>query len=183
MRGVYLFYGEEGSGKSTHAKLLAQRLNLPYISSGDLLRKEESEHSEIGQLFAKREQAYLSDHLMIPFILNALSAKEYEGGFVIEGFPRNLNQLQKLEEFLKSKSLEIKKAFYVTLPEDIAVERLVKRGREDDTPEKIKERFRFYREHRKETLSHLKERGFLLEIDNQDSIDKVQEKIVWALDK
>ena len=174
---VYLIFGEEGSGKSTHAQLLAKETGLPYISSGKLVRLETEKQSSLGQTFVDSRTAYIDDELFIPFILNYLSKSAYSHGFVLEGFPRNLNQLSVLEDFFKTKNLVLQKAVYITLPQEIAIKRLLSRGRADDTPEKIKDRLNSFRQYQKEIVEKLKQQGKLVELENLDPTETVYARL------
>ncbi|OGY28513.1 MAG: hypothetical protein A3F33_02990 [Candidatus Woykebacteria bacterium RIFCSPHIGHO2_12_FULL_43_10] len=176
-RSVYLVFGSEGSGKTTHAKLLADYLKIPFVSSGSLIRKEIESESVIGKKFAIRSSAYVEDDLVIPFILSVLEDSKYRNGFIIEGFPRDLNQLKSLQEFLARKDLAIKKAIYVTLSESEAIRRLIQRARSDDTPDQIKARLSAYREHKKEMIDELSRSKLLLEIDNSRAKEEVFEEL------
>lgn len=178
---VYLFFGAEGSGKSTQAKLIALELGLPYISSGELLRNEEEKGSKVGLLFQNKESAYLSDELITPFILQILAKDEYQRGFILDGFPRNTEQLKALENFLSEHSLVIKKAVYLTLPEAETMRRLVARGRGDDTPEKIRLRLEAYKQNSQELIEHLKSKRVLAEVENTKTIPEVFEEVKEAV--
>lgn len=174
---IFLFFGAEGCGKSTQAKFLSQELALPYVSSGELLRVEKEEGSKVGLLFRNKEGAYLSDELIIPFVLQVLAKQKYRRGFILDGFPRNLKQLRALEDFLSKQGLSIKKALYLTLPLKETVRRLVARGREDDTPEKIKLRLEAYKQNSAELIRYLRDKRILTEVENTKTPEVVFEEV------
>jgi adenylate kinase len=97
-----IFLGAPGSGKGTQASLLSENLCIESISTGDLLRKEVKKKSKIG-IIAKEQMesgALVSDDVVIKIIEKKIATKSCEKGFILDGFPRNINQALKLEEML-----------------------------------------------------------------------------------
>ncbi|MCL5411986.1 MAG: nucleoside monophosphate kinase [Patescibacteria group bacterium] len=181
---IFIFYGAEGSGKSTHAKFLSEKLSLSYVSSGAMFREEYTKGSSVGLIYEEwvvKKRKYVPDEPTNKLILERLSQPDCEHGFVMEGYPRTLNQLETLDRFLAEKNKKIDRVVYITLPEEVAIKRLMARGRADDTPERIKERLESYREGAKDLLKVYQDRNILVEISNLPPVDQVQEEILVKL--
>lgn len=167
--------GPQGSGKSTQAGFLSQKLNLPMLDVGSLLRLKAQEQTEAGRkIKALVERGELVDDLLTAALLQEeLSDKKYEAGFVMDGAPRTINQARLLEGIVK-----LDKVFYLIVPDEINIERLLKRGREDDTPEIIKRRLSLYHENTQPALSYYQEKGILAEIDGTKTPGEVFKDIL-----
>lgn len=167
-----IFLGMQGSGKSTQAKKLAEDLDMPYVEMGQLLRDKSHDKDDI----AKRVQEALStgklveNQITIDCLKNKLSQPGFEKGYVLDGYPRNKNQLIALEP-------DISKVFYINVSDDEATRRLMTRGRHDDSPELIKERIRIYHDETEPLLEYFKEKRLLEEINGERPIEAVAEDI------
>lgn len=122
----FIFIGPPGSGKGTQAKRLAEFLNYSFISTGDILREEVKKNTKIGK-FAKEyiEKGFLvPDEVMLKIIKKNLKKGE---NFILDGFPRTIEQARGLEKILKNKSLKIEKVFYLNVDEKEIIRRLSSR--------------------------------------------------------
>jgi adenylate kinase len=168
-----LVFGAQGSGKSTHAKYIADKLGLPYVYTGDLFRKLAKADSPFGQQIRER----LDRGLMQPNPIATKAFRQYLGsldlskGVVLDGYPRNFAQALSLP-------VGIDLVIYIILPEKIAIERLLKRGRQDDTPGSIRRRLDHYKKETAPLLTHFRIKGAaVVEVDNTPPIGVVQKKI------
>lgn len=164
-----LFIGPQGSGKSTQGHLLAKFLGLPYISTGDIFRKMKGEIRQIldqGKL--------VDDQTTAKIVKEQLREENYQNGFVIDGYPRTLQQIRLFDPGFD-------KVVYLDLPDDDATKRLLARGREDDTPELIAERLKNYHQQTDPILDYYQQKGKLLSIDGLGSIDEIQQRIREAV--
>lgn len=154
--------GPQGSGKSTQAEFLARELDLPLFDMGAFLRAKSEEQSELGKKIkeAVERGELVDDSTSLSLLSEDLKDPKYQKGVVLDGVPRTLNQAKLLERILK-----IDKVFYLIVPDEINIERLLKRGREDDTPEIIKRRLSLYHENTQPALSYYREKGILAEIN------------------
>ena len=124
-----IFLGAPGSGKGTQASLLSENLCIESISTGDLLRKEVKKESKIG-IIAKEQMesgALVSDDVVIKIIEEKIATKSCEKGFILDGFPRNINQALKLEEMLDKNNKKIDKVFNFDVEENILIKRIAGR--------------------------------------------------------
>jgi adenylate kinase len=184
-----IFYGAEGSGKSTQAKLLAQTLKLPYLGSGDLVR-DYAAHDQgyLGDICrqALSQGHYVADSEMFVLWKARLKEPDVQTGFVIDGFPRNHTQALFLAEKLEKYGKKINHVFYLAVSEAEAIKRLLKRGRTNpdgslnDSEAKIKSRLRFYQEQEADVLRFYQEAGLLRKINGEQTIEAIQQDI-WQI--
>lgn len=116
--------GPPGSGKGTQSKMLAIKLNLKHISTGDIFRTEISNSTELG----KKVEYYLANGLLVPDELtNAVVVKEITDGFVIDGYPRNISQAEFLNKYLSKSGLKLNHVVFLDVPYPEIVRRLTNR--------------------------------------------------------
>jgi adenylate kinase len=134
--------GPPGAGKGTQAERIVDETGLPHINTGDLLRAEIAAGSELGQdveaVLACGD--LVSDDIVIDLVRKRLEDPDTSQGFVLEGFPRTLAQAEALDEMLAEIDRELSVVLHFQVGEDIVLERLLLRGRDDDTLETIKHR-------------------------------------------
>lgn len=163
-----LFLGPQGSGKSTQAKLVAQKLDLPYIEMGQLLReKSKGSNTEAGEIRQALEVGDLvPDAITIKTLHQRLAKSDCKNGFVLDGYPRNYAQLEGLPP-------KIDRVFYFKIAEDEAVKRLIERARVDDTLEVISRRLGLFHRKTEPLLAYFRQQGIIDEIDGEKSIEEI----------
>ena len=151
MRLVLL--GPPGSGKGTQAVRLKEHLQVPHISTGDLLRAEVAAGSKLG-MEAKEVMArgqLVSDEILLGMLENRFSQPDTRGGFILDGYPRNLAQADALNALLERIGQPMDAAVQLDVATDLLVERIAGRaqeeGRADDTPESVRTRLNGYSDH------------------------------------
>lgn len=185
MRIVIL--GPPGSGKGTQAALLKDRLGVPHISTGALLRAAVAAGTPLGKKARDAMDAgeLVSDELMLGLIEERLGANDVKAGYILDGYPRNLAQARALDEVLERIDLPVEKALALTVDEDQIVERLAKRAaeenRSDDTEEVVRNRLSVYREQTAPVTGYYESRGLLVEVDGIGSIEEINQRLVDAL--
>ena len=160
-----VFYGPEGSGKGTQAKLLAEKLHCPILTSGDLVRDAvTNDKGIIGEVCrqALLEGKYVANSEMEVLWKWRLKEDDAKGAWIMDGFPRNVEQAKFLDDKIDKYGYKVEFVIFLKLPEDVSYERLIKRGRPvssgstelHDSPERIKSRLTLYkeREHRQNYL-------------------------------
>ncbi|NTY58426.1 adenylate kinase [Mycolicibacterium sphagni] len=179
MRIVLL--GPPGAGKGTQAADLAKKLGIPHISTGDLFRHNISTGTELG-LEAKK---YLDAGDLVPATLtnalvdDRLDDADAAGGFILDGFPRSVEQAEALKQMLSRRSLKLDAVLEFRVPEDELVARLMSRGREDDKEDVIRNRFKVYRDETAPLLDYYS--GELKTVDAVGSTDEVFARALQAL--
>ncbi len=179
MRIVLL--GPPGAGKGTQAQKLADNLGVPQISTGDLFRHNISNGTELG-LEAKK---YLDAGDLVPATLtnalvdDRLDRADVAAGFILDGYPRSVEQAQALDAMLTKRNLSLDAVLEFRVPEEELVSRLKGRGRADDTEDVIRNRFRVYRDETAPLLDHYS--GTLVTADAVGELDEVFARALKAL--
>lgn len=179
MRIVLL--GPPGAGKGTQAVQLAEKLGVPQISTGELFRENITGGTKLG-LEAKK---YLDAGDLVPSSLtnalvdDRLGHDDVAGGFILDGFPRTVEQAEALHDMLERRGLKLDAVVEFRVPEEELVSRLAARGRADDTEDVIRNRFRVYRDETAPLLDYY--RNELKTVDAVGSLDEVFTRALQAL--
>ena len=186
MRLVLL--GAPGSGKGTQAARLKDHLQVPHISTGDLLRAEVAAGSRLG-LEAKEVMArgeLVSDAILLGMLEDRFSRPDTRGGFILDGYPRNLAQADALDGLLSRMGQPFDYAVQLDVPTDLLVERIAGRaaaeGRADDNPESVRKRLDVYDSQTAPVIEFYRQHGQLTVVDGVGSLDEVFTRIVEAID-
>lgn len=182
-----LLLGPPGAGKGTQAKILVERLSVPQISTGDMLRAAVAAGSETGrQAAALMERGDLvPDEIVIGVAEERLSQPDARSGFVLDGFPRTTPQARALDRILTDLSTPLERCVALQVDEEELVKRLLRRasleGRSDDNEETIRNRMHVYQAETQPLIEYYRERGLLREVDALGSIEEVAKRIEEAL--
>jgi adenylate kinase len=167
--------GPPGAGKGTQAQVLCERLGVPAISTGDMLREAVADGSELGNKVQgiMNSGALVDDATMADVVRDRLAKPDAGRGYLLDGYPRTLPQAETLAGILRDAGQELDAVLLVDVPEDELVRRALLRGRADDKESVIRERLRVYREKTAPLIGYYRERGLLREIDGNRPIEEV----------
>ena len=187
MRLVLL--GAPGSGKGTQADRLKQQLQVPHISTGDLLRAAVKAGTPLG-LKAKTVMdagQLVSDDIVLGMLEERLTQPDAARGFILDGYPRNLAQCAALESLLARLRQPLDVAVKLDVPSELIVERIAgraaKEGRVDDTPQTVRERLRVYAEQTEPVARHFEQIGKLRCVDGVGDLEDISRRVLDALPK
>ena len=183
-----LVLGPQGSGKGTQAKRLADDHSIPHVSTGDMFRAAIAEATTLGRrvgpILASGE--LVPDELTIALIRERLSAPDAVGGFVLDGFPRNLAQAEALDTMLAEIGRTLDAVLFFDLSDDVATERMRRRAleedRKDDAPDVIARRLAIYHEQTEPVVERYRTTGKLVPLHAERTIGEVAAEIGEALD-
>ena len=183
-----IFLGPPGSGKGTQARRLADRLGIPQISTGEMLREAVRAATPLGlQAKAIMDAGELvPDGLMISLIRERLASPDARRGFLLDGFPRTVEQAMALDRLLEEGNFgRVTAVVNLSVPDNVLVERLLHRAvaenRSDDRPETIRERLAVYGKKTEPLIGFYGRRGLLTEVDGLGEIAAIGQRIERAL--
>jgi adenylate kinase len=173
--------GPPGAGKGTQAVRLAERLGVPHISTGDLFRANLKQETELGTEAKRYMDAgdLVPDSVTVAMVRDRLAADDVTKGFILDGFPRTVSQAGSLSEILAGRGEDLDAVVEMQVPEDLLVERLLARGRGDDTEDVIRRRQQVYRDETEPLLDHYRDR--LVTVDAVGSIEEITDRVADAL--
>lgn len=184
-----IIFGAPGSGKGTQSELIISKYGLFHISTGEILRREIKNQTELGTIadeYIKIGQL-VPDELIIEILADVIDTNQQAKGFIFDGFPRTIAQGKALDQLLREKNTSIIAVLNLVVDEDELLVRLIKRGEEsgrtDDNPAVIQNRLEVYRNQTEPLKEYYKKKGKLFNIKGNNSIENVFEKIVEVLDR
>jgi adenylate kinase len=185
MRLVLL--GAPGSGKGTQATRLKQALDVPHISTGELLRAEVKAGSALGrEAKAVMDRGELvSDAILLSMLEERLGQPDVARGFILDGYPRNLAQANALDDLLARLQQPVDVAVQLDVGAELLIQRLAGRaqaeGRADDSPEAVRNRLRVYTDQTAPVLDFYRSRGKLICVFGVGSVDEVLARVLAAI--
>jgi len=197
-----IIFGPPGSGKGTQAEKVAERYGIPHISTGDMFRAAMEQETDIGKQIKERmaKGILISDEITIKLVEMRLKETDCTEGFILDGFPRTIEQAEALDEMI-----ELGFVVVLDVPDDVIIERISKRKtcakcksptnkgdkcekcsgeliqRSDDTPEGIKKRLAVYKDQTQPLLEYYKPRDMTHIIDGNRSVEEIFKDIIKVL--
>ena len=177
MKKHLLFLGAPGAGKGTQAELLSQSNSYLHLSTGELLRKEIEMNTTLGiQVKDIMNRGELdSDDLVLKIVRQNL-VKDNKG-WILDGYPRNLSQANSLNEVLNEINQPLELVFYLDIPEEVLIKRLLLRGRKDDTEQTIRKRFDIYKKTTEPLIKYFEDLSLLEYIDADRDLKTISSDI------
>ena len=183
-----ILMGPPGAGKGTQAKVVADHFGVPAISTGDIFRANVSRGTELGVKAKQYMDAgeYVPDEVTNLMVRNRIDEEDAEPGFLLDGYPRTLAQVEELDGMIKHTGHQLDAVLVLTVDDEELVQRLLERakteGRTDDTEEVIRRRQELYSEQTEPLIGVYRDRGILVEVDGMGEVDEVTKRIFDALD-
>jgi adenylate kinase len=175
-----VIFGRQGAGKGTQCAELSTHYGTPHISTGDMLRAAVAEGTELG-LAAKAimdQGGLVPDDIILGVVEQRLASPDVEAsGFLLDGFPRTVAQAEALLD-----TVSVDAAIDLVVPEDVVRQRMLERGREDDTPEAIDKRLELYATETEPVIGYFAERQLLVSVDGLGTPEQVTARLVEAID-
>jgi len=196
-----ILLGPPGAGKGTQAEFIVNRLNFSQISTGDILRENVKNNTELGVragLYMERGEL-VPDNIVIEIIRNRIKKEDCRQGYILDGFPRTIQQAKALDEAIQPDKIDI--VLYIDVDEGTVVERLSLRRaskktgaiyhlkfnpppededvyqRDDDKEDIIKNRLQVYNQQTHPLINYYKEKGILFEIDGKKEVNLIKQEI------
>jgi adenylate kinase len=168
-----------GGGKGTQADRLAARYGVQHISSGEVLRAAAHADTPAGREVAAFQQRgdLVPDQIVFDLLIPVVAAATARGGYILDGFPRTLPQAIQAADIGRQLDLTLDAAVYLNVPESVLIERMLARGRTDDTADVIKHRLQVFSETTSPLIDYYRNRGILVEVDGNQPPDAVTAEI------
>lgn len=201
---VYIITGGPATGKGTRSDILSKALNIPHISTGDILREVATKDENIREKLSRGE--LISDDIITKLLTERLEQEDCKEGFVLDGYPRTLSQIELLNEVLEKLGKKVDRVIELVVPDELAFKRILERKkcvkcgrsygidfpsvienvcddcggrleiRTDDTKETLKKRIDTYRANSKEILNYYREKGLLKTVDASSHSERIVEE-------
>jgi adenylate kinase len=184
-----LVLGPQGAGKGTQAKRIAAEFDLRHISTGERFRREIATGTDFGRRIAPLLEAgeLVPDELTIARLRGWVTEAGAARGFVLDGFPRNLEQAEALDAMLAGIGRELDAILFFDLPDEIAKQRMLGRAaaerRADDTPEAIARRLELYHSVTEPVVEHYRVTGKLVPLHAERTVEDVYAEVQDALEQ
>jgi adenylate kinase len=182
-----VFMGPPGAGKGTQAALLSKELGIPHISTGDIFRANVTQGTPLGKQAQSYMDAgeYVPDGITNAMVRDRLTHDDAHPGFILDGYPRTVEQVAELDAMLRSAGTKIDCVIELTVDVDVVVARLVRRsaeqGRTDDTEDVLRRRLEVYSEQTAPLIEVYKSRDLLVQVDGLGEIEAVTAAILLAV--
>lgn len=180
--------GPPGAGKGTQAKLIAEHYGIPAISTGDIFRAMKTADTPLARQVREIMESggYVSDEITNAIVADRLAQPDCNRGFLLDGYPRTLQQVQTLDDYLAESKRPLNAVISLLADIEEVVARLLRRavidGRSDDNEETIRVRLQVYAEQTEPLLEVYRTRGSLVEVDGHGEVQEVSERIFAALE-
>ena len=181
MKQRLLFLGPPGAGKGTQAERICNSNDLLHLSTGDLLRSEVAANTPLGKEAADvmNRGELVSDELVLAIVKYKLQSQE--GGWLLDGFPRNVHQAEELKTLLEQLKQPIESVVLLELEDSELIQRLISRGRADDNEEVVRHRLDVYREKTEPLIEYYRNQSLLVSVEASGSVQEIAARIETVL--
>lgn len=178
-----IFLGPPGAGKGTQAQIISENHQIPHISTGDILRAAVAQETPLG----KQAKDYMNrgelvpDALILDLIQDRLSYEDTANGWILDGFPRNVNQAAFLSELLAKLDQNADYVLNLEVPDEVLVSRLLERKRKDDNEETIRRRLEVYHQDTVPVINFYQQKDALKTINGNQTMEEVADQLNEAI--
>jgi adenylate kinase len=176
---VLLLIGPPGSGKGTQAARITKEFGIPHISTGELLRAEVAQGTELGRKVRSVMEAgqLVDDEIVNQLVVRRIEKPDARAGFILDGYPRTLEQARFLDDLLRQRQLPAPLVLHIDVPPGVTMQRLLDRGRADDQRAVIEDRLRVYLRDTAPILDHYSPRAGYCRINGDQKPERVYSDI------
>lgn len=179
-----IIFGAPGAGKGTQSELVAQKANMLHINAGAELRKEVANNTMIGKVVDPLMKAgNLVPESMVIGAIRPLLDKNRGNNLIFDGYPRSISQANYLYEIMDEYNSDIQHAIFLDVPDEILLERLFSRKREDDTEEIIKHRLNVYKQQTAPLIEYFEDKWVYSKVDGVGSVEEITERIMKVINE
>ncbi|RMD51305.1 adenylate kinase [Candidatus Parcubacteria bacterium] len=182
MQHKIVILGPQGSGKGTQAMILSNKLNIPALSMGQLMRDEVAAGTKLGEIVKKSVETGIlaPDEVALEILLNRIAKSDCQNGFIIDGYPRNMAQYKVFAEKMTPTVVLL-----IEVPREESMERMLKRAkiekRPDDDPKIMEERLNIYERETVPVLAEYEKQGLLKRVDGLGTVEQVAKRVAEAM--
>ena len=179
--------GPPGAGKGTQARIVADHFGIPAISTGDIFRANVTNGTPLGTKAQEYMDSgkYVPDEITNLMVRNRIDERDAEPGFLLDGYPRTLAQVEELDGMIKHTGHVLDAVVVLTVDKEELVQRLLQRaateGRADDTEEVVRRRYEVYDDQTAPLIDVYRDRGLMIEVDGMGEVDEVSKRVLDAL--
>lgn len=172
-----IIFGPPGAGKGTQANLISEKYNIPHLSTGEIFRSAIKNETPLGKEVKSILDSgdLVPDEKVVALVNEELKDSKYDGGYILDGFPRTVPQAEAFDKILAQKGNSLDALLQLNVPQVELVNRILSRdeGRSDDTPEKVKNRLNVYRQETQPVLDHYRQKNVVIQIDGTGDINEI----------
>ena len=180
---ILVLFGAPGVGKGTQAVILAEKLGIAHLSTGDAFRAAIKNQTAVGMLAKEYVDAgkLVPDEVVTRIVEEAMSGTQFADGCILDGFPRTRAQADALDQLLAKKGLSIGRVVNLEVDDETIISRLLQRGRADDTEAIIRDRLNVYNNETAPLLEYYGEKGLLRSVNGIGDVEEVSSRVLVAL--
>jgi adenylate kinase len=180
---ILVLFGAPGVGKGTQAVILAEKLGIAHLSTGDAFRAAIKNQTAVGILAKEYVDAgkLVPDEVVTRIVEEAMSGEQFADGCILDGFPRTRAQADALDQLLAKKGLSIGRVVNLEVDDETIIARLLQRGRADDTEAIIRDRLNVYNNETAPLLEYYEEKGLLFSVNGIGDVEEVSMRVLVAL--